>query len=59
MGTLVGSFESVAAMLDEVAAVPDTKGVLLVFDEFVQGVEDFGTKIQPRMKSRDGISTNG
>ena len=54
MGTLVGSHESIARMLDEVAAVPDTKGVLLVFDDFVRGVEDFGTKIQPLMKSRAG-----
>jgi pyrimidine oxygenase len=55
MGTLVGSYESVAAMLDEVAAVPDTKGVLLVFDDFVRGVEDFGAKIQPKMKSRANV----
>jgi pyrimidine oxygenase len=52
MGTLVGSYESVARMLDEVATVPGTAGVLLVFDDFVKGVEDFGTKIQPKMKSR-------
>jgi pyrimidine oxygenase len=52
MGTLVGSYESVARMLDEVAGVPDTAGVLLVFDDFRKGVEDFGTKIQPLMTSR-------
>jgi pyrimidine oxygenase len=55
MGTLVGSYESVARMLDEVAAVPDTKGVLLVFDDFVKGVDDFGTRIQPKMKSRPNV----
>ncbi|HEX4710745.1 pyrimidine utilization protein A [Phenylobacterium sp.] len=55
MGTLVGSYESVARMLDEVAAVPDTAGVLLVFDDFVQGVENFGTRIQPKMKSRANV----
>ena len=52
MGTLVGSYETVAKMLDEVAIVPGTAGVLLVFDDFVKGVEDFGTQIQPKMKSR-------
>ncbi len=52
MGTLVGSYESVAAMLDEVAGVPDTAGVLLVFDDFLAGVENFGGRIQPLMKSR-------
>ena len=43
MGTLVGSYDSVARMLDEIAAVPGTEGVLLTFDDFVEGVEDFGT----------------
>jgi len=52
MGTLVGSYASIARMLDEMAAVPNTSGVLLTFDDFVQGVEDFGTRIQPLMKSR-------
>jgi pyrimidine oxygenase len=52
MGTLVGSYASIARMLDEMAAVPNTGGVLLTFDDFVQGVEDFGTRIQPLMKSR-------
>jgi pyrimidine oxygenase len=55
MGTLVGSYESVARMLDEVAAVPGTAGVLLVFDDFLQGVENFGSKIQPLMKSRKHV----
>ena len=56
MGTLVGSYETVARMLDEVAAVPGTGGVLLTFDDFLEGVEKFGTEIQPRMKSRAGIT---
>jgi len=52
MGTLVGSYTKIAAMLDEMAAVPNTGGVLLTFDNFLEGVEDFGTKVQPLMKSR-------
>jgi len=52
MGTLVGSYDSVARMLDDVATVPGTAGVLLTFDDFVEGVEAFGTRIQPLMKSR-------
>jgi pyrimidine oxygenase len=54
MGTLVGSYGKIAAMLDEMAEVPNTGGVLLTFDDFVQGVEDFGTRVQPLMKSRRG-----
>jgi pyrimidine oxygenase len=52
MGTLVGSYENVARMLDEVATVPGTGGVMLTFDDFVQGLEIFGTRIQPLMASR-------
>ena len=59
MGTLVGSYESVARMLDEMAAVPNTGGVLLTFDDFVEGVEDFGTRIQPLMKCRAHITPAG
>lgn len=55
MGTLVGSYESVARMLDEMAAVPNNGGVLLTFDDFLEGVEAFGTRIQPLMKSRVGV----
>ncbi|KPI02344.1 Luciferase-like, pyrimidine utilization protein RutA [Actinobacteria bacterium OK074] len=54
MGTLVGSYESVARMLDEVASVEGTKGIMLVFDDFLEGVETFGTRIQPLMKCREG-----
>ncbi len=52
MGTLVGSYATVAKMLDEIADVPGTEGVLLTFDDFVQGIENFGQFIQPLMKSR-------
>jgi pyrimidine oxygenase len=52
MGTLVGSWANVAKMLDEVATVPGTQGVMLTFDDFVKGVEDFGQKIQPLMACR-------
>ncbi|OTB06765.1 hypothetical protein M426DRAFT_9198 [Hypoxylon sp. CI-4A] len=54
IGTLIGSYENVASMLDEAASVPGTKGIMLAFDDFVLGVETFGQKIQPLMKSRQG-----
>ena len=57
MGTLVGSYASVARMLDEVAAVPGTDGVLLTFDDFLIGIEAFGQRIQPLMRCRDHIAT--
>jgi pyrimidine oxygenase len=52
MGTLVGSYETIAKLLDEVAEVEGTKGIMLVFDDFLVGLENFGTRIQPLMKSR-------
>jgi pyrimidine oxygenase len=53
-GVLVGSYESVARMLDELAAVPGVRGAMLTFDEFVGGMENFGTRIQPLMQCRKG-----
>ncbi|KAI1074471.1 pyrimidine utilization protein A [Whalleya microplaca] len=53
-GTLVGSYEKVASMLDEVASVPGTKGIMITFDDFLEGLDKFGQKIQPLMKSRQG-----
>ncbi|MDJ0390042.1 pyrimidine utilization protein A [Roseomonas sp. E05] len=52
MGTLVGSYASVARMLDEAAAVPGVKGLMLTFDDFLIGLDQFGQRIQPLMRSR-------
>ena len=51
-GVFVGSYATVAALLDEMAEVPGLRGVMLTFDDFVIGMEQFGTRIQPLMKSR-------
>lgn len=50
---LIGSFEQVAAMLDEICATPGLKGVMLTFDDFLIGIEQFGQHIQPLMKTRN------
>jgi pyrimidine oxygenase len=55
VGALIGSFEEVAAMLDEVATVPGVDGVMLVFDDFVRGIDEFGKHIQPLMVTRPQI----
>lgn len=55
MGTLVGSYETVARLLDEVDTVEGCEGVLLTFDDFIKGTEDFGARIQPLMKSRQHV----
>jgi pyrimidine oxygenase len=54
-GVLVGSYASVARMLDELATVPGVQGVMLTFDDFVVGMEQFGTRILPLMRCRQGL----
>ncbi|MCD2175747.1 pyrimidine utilization protein A [Rhizobium sp. C4] len=56
MGTIVGSYASVARMLDEAANVPGTKGIMLTFDDFLIGLDQFGQRIQPLMASRNATS---
>jgi pyrimidine oxygenase len=51
-GVFVGSYAAVAQMLDEMATVPGVRGVMLTFDDFLIGMEQFGQRIQPLMKSR-------
>ena len=49
---LIGSYASVARMLDEVAETPGLSGIMLTFDHFIIGMEQFGEHIQPLMRSR-------
>ncbi|WP_160003666.1 pyrimidine utilization protein A [Rhizobium sp. 18055] len=54
---LIGSYEKVAAMLDVIAVQPGIEGVMMTFDDFIVGIEQFGEHIQPLMKSRNaGLS---
>ena len=41
-----------------VATVPGTEGVLLVFDDFLKGLDAYGTRIQPLMASRAHIAAD-
>jgi pyrimidine oxygenase len=52
MGTVVGSYATVASLLDQAATVPGTKGLMLTFDDFIAGIDTFGRHIQPLMASR-------
>ncbi len=54
-GVLCGSYANIARMLDEMATVPGVRGVMLTFDDFVIGMEQFGTRILPLMRSRDAV----
>jgi pyrimidine oxygenase len=54
-GLLIGSYARVAAMLDEMASVPGVEGVMMTFDDFVIGMEQFGTRIQPLLRCRERL----
>jgi pyrimidine oxygenase len=53
--TLCGSYATIAAALDEIASINGVAGVMLTFDDFVLGIEQFGLHIQPLMTSRAHI----
>jgi pyrimidine oxygenase len=52
MGTVVGSYATVAKLLDQLDTVEGIAGVMLTFDDFILGLEAFGEHIQPLMASR-------
>ena len=52
---LVGSYATVAKMLDELSTVAGVRGVMMTFDDFVIGMEKFGTRIMPLMRCRDKL----
>ena len=55
MGTIVGSHATCARLLDEAATMPGVKGLMLTFDDFLQGMDEFGTRIQPLMQCRGHV----
>jgi len=55
MPVLCGSYAKIAGMLDEIGLQPGIKGVMLTFDDFLIGMEQFGQRIQPLMKTRANI----
>ncbi len=57
MGTVVGSYATVAKMLDELDTIEGLAGVMLTFDDFIVGMENFGQRIQPLMTTRKHVFT--
>jgi pyrimidine oxygenase len=48
---IAGSPATVAERIDEIAAVEGTAGIMLVFDDFVEGLDRFGSEVMPRLAS--------
>ncbi len=53
---LIGSYATIARLLDEMSEIEGLAGVMLTFDDFVIGVEQFGQRIQPLMRCRQNIA---
>jgi pyrimidine oxygenase len=47
---LIGSYETVAHLLREIASTPGLTGVMLSFDDFREGIEMFGERVVPRIE---------
>jgi pyrimidine oxygenase len=47
MATLVGSYETVARQIDQVATMKGVEGMMFTFDDFERGTRDFGEKVMP------------
>ena len=54
-GVLVGSYASIARMLDQLGSIPGVDGVMLSFDEFVTGIDNFGRYVLPLMTCREAM----
>ena len=52
----IGSYATIAGLLDEMAEIPGLAGVMLTFDDFLIGMEQFGQRIQPLMRSRQHVA---
>jgi pyrimidine oxygenase len=55
MQPIAGSPSTVARQIDELAAVPGTGGMMLIFDDFVEGVERFGSEVMPLLDCRPSM----
>jgi pyrimidine oxygenase len=49
---IYGSYESVAAQIDEMAADPNLDGLLFSWPDWVPGIRTFGEKVMPLLKCR-------
>jgi hypothetical protein len=48
---IIGSYAQCAAALDHIASVPGTKGIMLIFAEYLAGLQEFGERVLPLMRT--------
>lgn len=52
--TIIGSYETVAAQLDQIATHTSIDGILFTFPDFVEDVALFGERVMPLLRCRHG-----
>jgi pyrimidine oxygenase len=48
---IIASYAQCAAILDRIGTVPGTKGIMLIFPECVAGLQEFGERVLPLMRT--------
>ena len=48
---LIASYAQCAAILDRIGAVPGIKGIMLIFPECLAGLQEFGERVLPLMRT--------
>ena len=48
---IIASYEQCAVLLDRIGTVPGTKGIMLIFPECVAGLQEFGERVLPLMRT--------
>ena len=55
---LIGSYQTVARKIDDIASHPKVKGILFSWPEWVSGIRDFGEKVIPLLECRKDWDVN-
>jgi pyrimidine oxygenase len=48
---IIGSYAHCAAVLDHIGTVPGTQGIMLIFPECLAGLQEFGERVLPLMRT--------
>ena len=48
---IIASYAQCAAILDRIGTVPGTKGIMLIFPECLAGLQEFGERVLPLMRT--------
>lgn len=54
---VAGSPATIARHIDQMAAVPGTSGIMLTFDDFLEGLQRFGTEVMPLLECQQLAAT--